>query len=802
MATSASEVTELVGAQERDALPPIGKGKRGKSTDIMSSMEARLQRVELAMADERDKVEETNQRIEGLEGSHEEFQGEIQGALNSLTNSWKEQLDALKNLFQAEIAAMKEEIKEVKGDMSLCKMAIARGTISSSLSPKIDIPRPKSYNGSRNARELDNFLWNLDQYFDAMGMEDDARKIKTAPLFLSDAATLWWRRRHADIERGTCTMTTWDDFKREIKRQFYPINSEHEARAKLRRLSHKGSIRDYVKEFSELMLEIPDMSEKESLFTFIDGLQSWAKLEVQRRGPQDLATAISIVESLVDFKEGESSSSMLKFEKFNQGEGGEDNEEEHKPSSSNHGNFYRDKRSGDKPKLACFLCEGNHLARNCPKRAKLSALIQDDEEEPRHEEAKVGSLRLLNAIKAKMDLAKTTKKGRMYVEAKVRGFNTRALVDTGASHNFMEVKEAKRLGLQFKEEQGWIKAVNTDARPIYGVARDVRIHIGDWCGQVDFTVVPMDDYPIVLGMEFLDGVRAFPIPFAETMCIMGEGSACMVPLAREATLKAKALSAIQLLEDEPTSFKPLELTKESSNTSTGMPRMVEEVLEDNKCVMALGLPKGLPPKGEVDHFNKLEVEAECSHILEHKPGKANLVADTPSRKTELATMPQCSLKEGIKEGLSHDQGTTTRIDGVSQGKHRQSWREDDPLLTKGNQIHVHKLGTSRKWMTKEGHNSKRAVHSSIRSPLTLEGHTCCWLRERDTLDYLVMWKGQPDNKASWEPKESIWQFTDKIAKFCGAATRASPDWVGENVTSPLSWPNKQAHGRVKRGKLV
>ncbi|GFZ10101.1 hypothetical protein Acr_21g0007000 [Actinidia rufa] len=166
------------------------------------------------------------------------------------------------------------------------------------------------------------------------------------------------------------------------------------------------------------------------------------------------------------------------------------------------------------PSSHVFLCDGNHFARDCPQRAKLAALIQDDEKEPRQDEAKVGSLRLLNAIKAKVGKTKAPRKGRMYVEAKVRGFNTRALIDTGASYNFIEVKEAKRLGLQLKEEQGWIKAVNTEARPIYGVARDVRIHIGDWCGQVDFTVVPIDDYPIVLGMEFLDGLRAFPIPFA------------------------------------------------------------------------------------------------------------------------------------------------------------------------------------------------------------------------------------------------------------------------------------------------
>ena len=124
----------------------------------------------------------------------------------------------------------------------------------------------------------------------------------------------------------------------------------------------------------------------------------------------------------------------------------------------------------------------------------------------------MGSLRLLNAIKTKVDLAKTTKKGCMYVEAKVCGSSTRTLVDTGASHNFIEVKEAKRLGLQFKEEQGWIKAVNSEARPIYGVAHDMWLHISDWCGQVDFSVVPMDDYPIVWRWSSWMGCGHSPSP--------------------------------------------------------------------------------------------------------------------------------------------------------------------------------------------------------------------------------------------------------------------------------------------------
>ena len=45
------------------------------------------------------------------------------------------------------------------------------------------------------------------------------------------------------------------------------------ARKNMRCLNYTGSIRDYVKEFSSLMLEIPNMAEEELLFNFMDNLQ-------------------------------------------------------------------------------------------------------------------------------------------------------------------------------------------------------------------------------------------------------------------------------------------------------------------------------------------------------------------------------------------------------------------------------------------------------------------------------------------------------------------------------------------------
>ena len=61
-------------------------------------------------------------------------------------------------------------------------------------------------------------------------------------------------------------------------------------------------IREYVKEFQELLFEIPSMEEQNALFCFLNGLQGWAKMELKRHKMQELASAIASVESLIEFK--------------------------------------------------------------------------------------------------------------------------------------------------------------------------------------------------------------------------------------------------------------------------------------------------------------------------------------------------------------------------------------------------------------------------------------------------------------------------------------------------------------------
>ena len=67
--------------------------------------------------------------------------------------------------------------------------------------------------------------------------------------------------------------------KRELKDQILLTNAGWLARESLKGLKHTDSVRDYVKEFSSLMLNIRNMSEEDKLFHFVSGLQGWAQTE-------------------------------------------------------------------------------------------------------------------------------------------------------------------------------------------------------------------------------------------------------------------------------------------------------------------------------------------------------------------------------------------------------------------------------------------------------------------------------------------------------------------------------------------
>ncbi|WKA11497.1 hypothetical protein VitviT2T_028991 [Vitis vinifera] len=391
-----------------------GRGRKDKSRDAVANMEARLAKVELAMADTREGLDLIEQGMEkGLEDLREQIQDLREGVLVSQVQPVSHEefvsfqgkvlsmLASMESRIEALATRMESRDQEVRQELAIYKAAVSARVMATQEASRVEVPKPHRFSGKRDAKELDNFLWHMERYFEAIALTDEATKVRTATLYLTDTATLWWRRRFADMEKGICTIETWEDFRREIKRQFYPEDVAYLARKNMRRLKHTGSIRDYVKEFSSLMLEIPNMTQEELLFNFMDNLQGWAEQELRRRGVQDLATAMAVAESLTDYKRGDSSKDESLEDSHAMG-GGDEVPRDHNAPKKGSGKTSNVREGRDKaerkeftPKIKCFLCDGPHWARDCPKRKALSAMIEEREQE---DEAHMGSMQLLGAL--------------------------------------------------------------------------------------------------------------------------------------------------------------------------------------------------------------------------------------------------------------------------------------------------------------------------------------------------------------------------------------------------------------------
>ncbi|OIT36819.1 senescence-specific cysteine protease sag39, partial [Nicotiana attenuata] len=84
------------------------------------------------------------------------------------------------------------------------------GTVNSaSATKKLKIPEPKPYSGARNAKEVENFIFDVEQYFDAVRDLEEAKKVATAAMYLQGDAKLWWRVKYEAIKAALLVLGIW-----------------------------------------------------------------------------------------------------------------------------------------------------------------------------------------------------------------------------------------------------------------------------------------------------------------------------------------------------------------------------------------------------------------------------------------------------------------------------------------------------------------------------------------------------------------------------------------------------------------
>ncbi|KAE8689381.1 putative amine oxidase [Hibiscus syriacus] len=306
-------------------------------------------------------------------------------------------------------------------------------------------------------------------------------------------------------------------------------------------------------------LELLDLSSNfiDKLFHFLEGLKPWARLELQRQKVQDLKVMIAAAECLNGYNDhpGKRKMSFTSGANTQQVSGNKLARREKTSSWGANRRFPgRDptqNRVAECPQRSAY----NAMVATTKDGERVNAPMGDTEPEP----ARMGSIRFITTLQSQLsNLRKEPERGLMYVDISVNGKTSKALFDTGATYTFISPEEAKKCKLIVTKEVGQMKAVNSATSTICGGVKRVSIKLGSWEGSVDFTVSHMDDFDVVLGLNFM-------------MAAQGEPSFLVFPIS-----------------------------KEDDNLGT-VPKNVQEVLRDFEDVMPGELPKELPPRWLVDH---------------------------------------------------------------------------------------------------------------------------------------------------------------------------------------------------------
>ena len=104
----------------------------------------------------------------------------------------------------------------------------------------------------------------------------------------------------------------------------------------------------------------------------------------------------------------------------------------------------------------------------------------------------------------------------MFVDATINSRPSKStLIDSGATQNFIADQEARKLGLTIENDPKEMKSVNSEVLPIVGVSKRVPFKLGTWTGEMDLVMVRMDDFDVVLGMDFLQEHKVILMPLTK-----------------------------------------------------------------------------------------------------------------------------------------------------------------------------------------------------------------------------------------------------------------------------------------------
>lgn len=497
-----------------------------------------------------------------------------------------------------------------------------------------------------DGESAESWVLRVEQYFE-LGEFSEERKLRVVRMCFDGEALMWYR-----WERDRNPFVSWDQMKYRVLEQI-STNHETTARERLMTLKQEGTVREYIKDFISLASNAPELSDTVLETAFMIGLKPQIKAGVKLMEPRSLRKMMSVaklVEEWVNYGDPSTASQTMKGAKggsqtmsssfptrngpnLGSGSGSHNNQRpktyqgqeknafaEKKPANQNSNYNGRSRTPFRRLSLAeyarykaeglCFQCgEKSHARRDCPNKELMVLVVQeedgdekDQEEEAEKVEEEVPEFAECAVLSTRSAMGISSPKT-IKLRRSVQEVQAIVLIDSGATHNFIDSRLMRELGLVAEETQSF-GVITGSGKPVRGggICRNVTLTMQGYSITTDFLPLDLNNVDIILGIQWLETLGEMRVNWKlQTLKIPMEGKLTTLQGVPDLCSSEVSFKAVRKLLEQTEVSVVVEcrvlLTKEKGKP--GVPTTMQKLLSRYEQVFAE--PQGLPPSRGREH---------------------------------------------------------------------------------------------------------------------------------------------------------------------------------------------------------
>ena len=208
----------------------------------------------------------------------------------------------------------------------------------------------------------------------------------------------------------------------------------------------------------------------------------------------------------------------------------------------------------------------------------------------------------------------------LHFQGSVQHSSVSILVDSGSTHNFIQTRVAKHLGLPVHHApQFSVMIGNEDKLQCDGICKDILVHIQGVCFMASFHVLPIQGAELVLGVQWLQDLGPVTINYqALTMQFMHLGQYVTLHGTHSSSLDHSSHHQLRRLittNSVATCFQLLAQSDVSSKEFTNNP-LITSVL--GKFPHIFEITSSLPPLRDIQHPIVLQKDVSTINVKPYR----------------------------------------------------------------------------------------------------------------------------------------------------------------------------------------